>query len=163
MIASIADAKPKYKAVCRIPGCGYFIARGPLDIPVIVGPPGPGLVALAEKMGEHLRTAHPAEHMQLAQSIQFFMGYLTLSVFELEDPRLQQEYQYHRSVFHRVTAHPKITQATSDEVITEKIREMEFDQQDEQELLELFRDFRDLLTEQGNYAPDTSDQKLVRL
>lgn len=151
--------KLKHRAICRIPGCGYFVARPPLDIPTIGGAPSPGLVALAQKLADHLETEHPVEHARLAQSIQLFMGYLLMTMYTLEDPRLTQEYHYTRSVFHRITARYKVT----DEQISERLAHMEFESEDEQELTELIRDFRDFLSEEGRYAPDTSQPPLVKL
>jgi hypothetical protein len=149
----------KHRAICKIPGCGYFISRSPLDIPVIGAPPGPGLIALAEKMGEHLATAHPGESARLGQSIQLFAGYLMLAMFTLEDPRLLQEFHYNRSIFHTITTRYNVT----DEEITKRLELLEFEPEDQKELQELIQDLRDLLTEKGAYSPSTNHESLVKL
>jgi hypothetical protein len=85
----------------------------------------------------------------IAGAIQEYTGFLVVSLFELNDPKLLEMREHIRATIAKVSRRFQI----SDADIQDRVARMELDSQDEEGLNILLRDMRDLLTEQGRYAP----------
>lgn len=138
----------KYRTVCRIPGCGQEFQRSPLDIPII-GAPNDSVVRFVTHLMEHVQIKHPQAMQQISGAIQEYMGFLVLSMFQCQDPRLAEMYEGVRASIHKVSTRLTI----SDDEIRDRIARLGLDPDQEEGLNTLLRDMRDLLTEQGRYAP----------
>jgi hypothetical protein len=98
---------------------------------------------------EHVQKKHPQAMMQISGSIQEFMGFLVVSMFQCEDPKLSQLQERVRASIAKVSRKLTIT----NEEIQDRVARLGLDPDEEEGLQTLLRDMRDLLTEQGNYAP----------
>lgn len=138
----------EYLTKCRVPGCTKEFVSSPLDIPII-GKPNERVVKFVTALMDHLGKKHPEVMMRVSNAIQEYMGFLVVSMFELNDPRLIEMRERIRAEIAVLSRRNNIP----DSMIDGKIAELGFDDTDAEGLRILLRDMRDLLTEQGNYAP----------
>ena len=138
----------KYKTVCRVPGCGQDFVSSPLDIPII-GQPNARVVHFVTKLMEHVQQKHPAIMQQISGALQEYTGFLVLTMFQWQDPQLQKMHESVRASIHKVSTRFTI----SDDEIQDRIARLGLEPEQEEGLNTLLRDMRDLLTEQGRYAP----------
>ena len=146
----------KYITQCRI--CNQQFAKSPLDIPII-GQPNQQVVEFVNALFNHLQQKHPQDTAQIFGGIQEFTGLLVLSKFQYQDPQLRNLGESVRAGIHRFTTKYTLT----DEQITAKVQEaarmLELETEELEGFAALLRDARDLLTEQGRYAPQQPEQK----
>jgi len=156
----VSSPKLEYTRRCRIPGCTTQYVSSPL-VPII-GQPDPRIGKMIQEMAKHLEKHHPEQFEQGAKAVQQYMTFLFLSVFELQDPLLIQLYECIRAPLHQYSTRATIP----DSVIDGKIADLGFEDEDAEGLRTLLRDMRDLLTEQGDYAPQNNqpaDKPLVSI
>lgn len=147
--------KLEYTRRCRVAGCTAQFVSSPL-LPVI-GQPDIRIVKMIAQMSEHLATNHPEKYEQGGRAAMDYVNFLILRTFEFQDPILLGLYENMRASLHRFTARNTIP----DSVIDGKIAELGFEEEDADGLRALLRDMRDLLCEQGRYAPQTEPSPLV--
>lgn len=143
-----AHEGPEYMTRCIVPGCGKEFVSDALDIP-IVGQPNERVVRFITGLMNHVQTKHPAAMVQIAGAMQEYMGFLVVSMFSAEDPAIVQMKESVRATIFRFARRMQITDAD----IQDRIARLELDPDEEEGLNILLRDMRDLLTEQGSYAP----------
>jgi hypothetical protein len=137
----------EYTRRCRVAGCTAHFTSSPL-VPII-GQTDTRVVKMIAQMSEHLATKHPDKWEQGAHAAVDYVNFLILRTFDLQDPVLQSLYESMRASLHRFTTRVTIP----DSVIDGKIADLGFEAEDAEGLRLLLRDMRDLLTEQGSYAP----------
>jgi|SRR5208283_6514 len=140
--------KLEYITKCRVPGCTKEFVSTPLDIPII-GQPNARVVKFIMALGEHVEKKHPQMMQNITGAIQEYTGFLVVSLFEVNDPKLLEMRENIRATIAKVSRRFQI----SDADIQDRVARIELDSEDEEGLNVLLRDMRDLLTEQGRYAP----------
>lgn len=143
-----SQAQPKYTTRCRVPGCSQEFASSPFDIPII-GQPDQRVVKFVTGLMQHVQKKHPQAMQAIAASVQEYMGFMVVSMFECGDPKLTALFEHVRATIQQFSRRFQI----SDAEIQDRIARLELDPDDEEGLTILLRDMRDLLTEQGRYAP----------
>jgi hypothetical protein len=138
----------EYITKCRVPGCNKEFVSTPVDIPII-GQPNARTVKFVTALMEHVQKKHPQMMQNIAGAIQDYTGFLVVSLFEVNDPKLLEMREHIRAIIAKVSRRFQI----SDADIQDRVARMELDSEDEEGLNVLLRDMRDLLTEQGRYAP----------
>ena len=142
-----------YTTRCRVPGCTKTFVSSALDIPII-GQPNAQTVKFVTALIDHVQKKHPQVMMQVSGAIQEYMGFLVTSLFEIEDPRLAEMREQIRAGIAEVSRRNVI----SDADIADRVARLELDPDDEEPLNELLKDMRDVLCEQGRYAPQNGTQ-----
>jgi hypothetical protein len=145
---STTQAEVKYTTLCRIPGCGQRFQKSPLDIPII-GQPDKQVIEFVLALLKHTQSKHPEAAAQIAGMVQQFTGFMALSLFECQDPKLSAMKESVRATLHRMTRKNYI----ADAFIDSKIADLGFDPEDSEGLKLLLTDMRDVLCEEGSYAP----------
>ena len=138
----------EYVTRCRVQGCGKQFLSSPMDIPII-GQPNDRVVKFVTALMEHVQKKHPQHMQQISGAIQEYMGFLIVTMFQCEDPKLAQLQERVRASIFKVSRRLTIT----NEEIQDRVARLGLDPDEEEGLQTLLRDMRDLLTEQGNYAP----------
>jgi hypothetical protein len=149
----MAAARPNpvtYTTQCRV--CGDRL-EAPAFIPVVGGKAiDPALVQFVMKLQKHIYSKHPAHAQQIQAEVMQFTGFATLSAFSVQDPILVTMQESVRYALHKGTRRAWITDAQIDE----RIDALGFARDEEAGLRILLRDMRDLLCEEGAYAPSDS-------
>lgn len=151
--------KLEYITRCRVPGCNKEFVSSPLDIPII-GRPNERVVKFVGALVEHIQKKHPQAMPNISAAVQEFTGFLVISMFEVADPKLQEMTEHVRASLAKLSRRFNI----SNEDIQDRVARMGLDPEEEDGLNTLLRDMRDLLTEQGSYAPkiqQPADKPLV--
>lgn len=158
--AQTGPPRPEYKTRCIVPGCGKAFVSDALDIPII-GQPNERVVKFITALMNHVQAKHPAAMTQISGAIQEYMGFLVVSMFDVEDPSIVQMKESVRATVFRFSRRMQITDAD----IQDRVARLELNPDQEEGLNILLRDMRDLLTEQGSYAPQvpTAQKPLVTL
>jgi hypothetical protein len=138
----------EYITKCRVPGCTKEFVSTPFDIPII-GQPNARVVKFIMALAEHLEKKHPQMIENIDGASKEYTGFLIVSLFEVNDPKLLEMRENIRATIAKVSRRFQI----SDADIQDRVARMELDSEDEEGLNVLLRDMRDLLTEQGGYAP----------
>jgi hypothetical protein len=146
----------KHKTVCRVPGCGQEFLKSPLDIP-IVGQPNRQVVEFVTALAAHVQKKHPDLMNQLAASAQEWMGYLTVALFNIEDPSLLRMREHVRARMQLYTRKTTI----SDAEIQDRVARIGLDSEQEEGVNLLLRDMRDILTESGKYSPQLGEEAKI--
>ena len=144
---------------CKIPGCAKRFVSSALDIPII-GQPNERVVKFVTALMDHLQAKHPDVMTRVSGAIQEYMGFIVVSLFELNDPKLLEMREQIRASLAQVSRRYQISNAD----IQDRVARLELDSDEEEGLNTLLRDMRDLLTEQGSYAPKNgtpADKPLV--
>jgi hypothetical protein len=142
-----------YTTRCRVPGCTKKFVSSALDIPII-GQPGDHLDRFMAAVGKHMQAKHPSIVAEATQLKEVFVGFLISQHLELQDPALIEMRESIRALLFRMSRRNNIP----DSVIDGKIAELGFEEEDAEGLRALLQDLRDLLTEQGRYAPLNGSQ-----
>jgi hypothetical protein len=150
--------KLEYITRCRIPGCKKTFVSDPFGLEII-GKPGDRIVKFVSRLIEHAQTDHPQQWAQISGAIQQYMGFMIVRMFEIQDPQLLGMQEGIRAALHHFTTRLTIT----DEEIQSRVARIGLDPEQEEGVGLLLRDMRDLLTEQGQYAPQLSEKPLVRV
>jgi hypothetical protein len=133
----------KYAVSC--PRCSWKMEAAPF-VPVVGGATDPRLLRYIGKLKEHVEQKHPDVAMQIGA----FSAFLIAAAFKLEDPLLLKMHFDLRYALHRMTRAKLIT----DEEIQDRVSRIEeLDRRQQEAVSFLLRDMRDVLTEQGEYAP----------
>src|ERR1035437_2066050 len=138
----------EYTTRCKMPGCKKVFITDPFE-PPIIGQPNARFLRLADKLSEHLNARHPEMVQRGIGSIIEYGRLLTFSMFESTDPNILETLEPVRAAVQTFTRRYKM----SDEEIQDKVSRLEVDPEDEQGVAMLLADMRDMLTEQGRYAP----------
>ena len=142
-----------YTTRCRVPGCTKTFVSSALDIPII-GQPNAQVVKFVTALMDHVDKKHPQAMVQISGAIQEYMGFLVVSMFECEDPKLLEMREHVRATIAKFSRRFII----SDADIKDRVARLELDPDDEEPLAELLKDMRDVLCEQGRYAPQNGTQ-----
>jgi hypothetical protein len=145
----------KYLTKCRF--CPKEFATSPFDIPIIGQPPNQRLMDYGNALMKHLGKAHPEKVAQLAGALQEFSYILCASHYDLHDPSLLAMRELIRARAHRFTRQNYIT----DETITDRLSKLPIPSDILEPLTALFQDMRDILAEDGRYAPTQQEKPLV--
>ena len=140
--------KMEYTTRCKL--CKKVFITDPFEPPVI-GQPNDRFLRLADKMSEHLNDKHGEMVQRGIGAIIEYGRLLTFSLFESTDPNILATLEPVRAAVHQFSTRYRI----SDEEIQDRVSRLEVDPEDEQGVAMLLMDMRDLLTEQGEYAPKT--------
>jgi len=144
----------EYITKCRVKGCKKRFVSDPFEI-AIIGKPDDKLVKFVSALYEHMAKEHP-DHMQnISGSIQQIMGYMVAASFEIQDPQLLAMQEAIRHQLHKVTRRINVT----DEQIVERVEATGIDDEYNEDVIGLIQDLRDLLTEDGRYAPQAPAEK----
>lgn len=145
----------KHITKCRL--CPQIFQASPMDVPIVGEPPAARIQKFVMALMAHLQKKH-GEHMALiSQGGGEFMGLLALRSFETADPNIQQTIELARARFFVVTR----KNLMPDAMIVEKAVSLGLDPATQQQVVDLMKEMRDVLTEQGKYAtfqqqPETS-------
>lgn len=160
----------KYTTRCRVPGCNtgpnggpQEFTSSPLEIP-IVGHPGDRVTKFVMALMSHLQSKHPEVMKQVSGSIAEFTGWLVVSAFACQDPSLAAVQERVRGGIHRASRRITLTDEQIQQRIAAVIQETGIEEADEvgmwtEGLNTLLQDMRDLLLEQGRYAPQSPTEK----
>lgn len=138
----------EYITKCTAPGCKKEFISSALDIPII-GQPNERVVKFVTALYDHMNSKHPEIMARIAQAIQEYMGFLVVGMFEVSDPKLLEMREHIRAQVAKVSRRFQISNAD----IQDRVARLELDPDEEEGLNTLLQDMRDLLTEQGRYAP----------
>ena len=144
----------EYTTRCKMPGCKKVFITDPFE-PPIIGQPNARFLRLADKLSEHLNDKHPEMVQRGIGAIIEYGRLLTFSMFESTDPNILETLEPVRAAVQTFTRRYKI----SDEEIQDKVSRLEVDPEDEQGVAMLLGDMRDMLTEQGRYAPNSQSEE----
>jgi hypothetical protein len=137
----------KHSATCR--ACAKFIEFPMLDVPII-GEPNAKAKAVLTKMGSHILTGHHDQFQAGLQLVQDFQGFLILSMFETTDPTLQTRAETVRAGMQAFTRKYTLSDAQLQETV---VKLDAAGQLTADNVLAVMRELRDVLSEQGSYAP----------
>jgi hypothetical protein len=138
----------EYVTRCRVPGCSKTFVSDPFDVPII-GQPTDRLDRFVRAMESHLKERHPQQLTAIDGSAAQFKILLIASSFEIRDPLLISMGNMLRWSLAQFTRTRNITDAE----ITDRAARLELEPEQQEGIETLLRDMRDLLTEQGSYAP----------
>lgn len=138
----------EYITRCRVPGCGKQFLSDPFA-PPIIGQPNKRVEQFTAALISHLDKKHPQVMMMGAAALQEYMRLLVFSQFQCEDPNLIATLEPIRASVAKFTRRVILT----DKEIAAKVATLELESEDEEGIGALLRDMRDLLQEQGRYAP----------
>jgi hypothetical protein len=150
-------ATPMYRTVCK--HCGVTM-QVPAFTPMIGADVNPEVIQFVLKLQKHMLKAHPVTAQQMQGSIAQFTGFACVANFGIQDPILIGMQEAVRAALHRFTRRAFIT----DEQIRERLEELRFGVEnssgmltlDASGLFKLLKEFRDILCEEGAYAPSSS-------
>ena len=152
------SATGRYQAKCRI--CGKVVAEFPvLEIPVI-GHPNEKAQKVLTILGTHIATRHHEQFVAGGQLVADFQAFLVMSQFETQDPTIGARAETIRAGLQALTRKYML----SDQHIEQAIVALDSQNQLNTETVgALIRQLRDVLTEQGQYAPklETPQSTLV--
>jgi hypothetical protein len=140
--------------LCRVRGCGWTHTAPPLSIPII-GQPNQQVVEYVTKLIQHVQEKHPPLGNRTLASTQEFMGYLFTDYFKVNDPSVIQMREVIRAQLHKATRKNSITDAE----IKDRLSRLPIDGELFEKLEGLLQDMRDVLLEEGRYAPQLPEQK----
>jgi hypothetical protein len=141
-----------YTTTCRI--CGDRLQTSAF-VPLVGGKQiDPALVQFVVKLQKHVQQKHPEHAQHVHAEVMQFTGYATLSAFNVQDPVLVGMQEAVRFALHRGTRRAWITDAQIDDRI--RALDLALARDEEAGLRILLRDMRDLLCEEGAYAPSDS-------
>jgi hypothetical protein len=143
----------EYTTRCKMPGCKKVFITDPFE-PPIIGQPNDRFLRLADKLSAHLQDKHPEMVQRGIGAIIEYGRLLTFSMFQCEDPNILETLEPVRAAVQKFTRRYGI----SDAEIQDKVSRLEVDPEDEQGVAMLLSDMRDLLTEQGRYAPESQTE-----
>jgi hypothetical protein len=152
----MAAPELKYRTRCLVPGCGQGFAKSPLDVPII-GQPNQQVVEFVSALMRHIQQKHPELMAHISGTVQEVMGFLCVALFQIEDPALINIQERVRSQLHRVTRSK--ASIISDAQITDRLSRLPIDADLMEPLQGLLQDMRDVLLEEGRYAPQLPEQK----
>jgi hypothetical protein len=152
----MSNPRMEYKTRCRVPGCKKTFVSDPFDVPII-GQPGERIVKFVSALYEHVAKNHPDRIQQINGAVQQYLGFMAVSLFELEDPQLLAMREAIRASLHMFTRRMVITDAE----IADRVARLELDPDKEEDTQMLLRDMRDLLTDSGRYAPKIEDKPAI--
>ncbi len=144
---------PKHITTCRI--CRQEFAASAF-VPILNGGVDPRIQQFGTALSQHLLQKHSGE----------LSAFLIVTCFNLSDPILVQLFEPLRWAVQQNTRRANAT----DEQLAERTAKLKLDadteEHDRQEVLAMFRDLRDYLTEQGVYGlkpaqPDSPVSQLV--
>jgi len=150
----------RYGTTCKL--CGHEF-DAPAFTPTINNKPDPRIEKFGRMLFTHIADKHPQQMQGIAMILQSFTGFLGAQFFNCPDPVILDMQEDFRSQLHQRTRlnnvddqqiRDRLTALTTDEenpLPLEFIAPLEF----------MFRDFRDMLTEAGRYAPDKRQKPLV--
>jgi len=138
MTASI----PKLISTCKL--CKQTFTASAFDVEII-GQPNARLFSFMNGLTEHLRKRHP----ETTAAIGMFSACIAAQQFELTDPNLLAMREKLRHQLHRMTRRTYL----SDADIMERVSRLDFTDSQKDGLAYLLRDMRDVLCEEGGYAP----------
>jgi hypothetical protein len=143
-----APTQVMYIAKCRF--CGMTPPPMPPFVPLVGGQIDPKIIAFVQALQKHVEKKHPVEFAKMGQTIMQFTGYAAVSAFEIQDPVISGMQEAVRAALHKFTRRMWIT----DEEIQDRVARLELETADlDAGVSLLLRDMRDLLTEEGAYAP----------
>lgn len=143
----------KYITKCLI--CGHEFQASAFDIPII-GQPSERLITFAQALMKHLGK-HAEQMGAFAGALQECSYLLCVRHFEMQDPQLLRMAEYVRARAHRFTRKNEITNATIDD----RLAQLPIPLDIIEPLTALFQDMRDILSEEGKYAPKPPEKPLV--
>ncbi len=145
----MATPAPMYRTVCKI--CGVTLQQAPF-VPMVGSNINPDIIQFVLKLQKHLETKHKEQATHIGNNLMQFTGFSTVSHFGIQDPILIGMQEAVRAALHRSTRKAFITDAQ----IQDRIARMGFNEEDAAGLLTLMREMRDILCEEGAYAPSSS-------
>jgi hypothetical protein len=143
----------KYITKCRV--CPKEFSTSPFDIPII-GQPNQKVITYVTALMKHLQS-HPEQMAGFAAALQEFSGLLCVSNFDMQDPQLIAMAERIRARTHRFTRRNII----SDAMISDRLSQLPIPADILEPLTGLFQDMRDVLLEEGRYAPKLPETTLV--
>lgn len=156
MASPQANAAIQYTTKCRVPGCGQELQSPPL-VPIVGGKPNQDVIDFVLRLYKHLEKKHPEQFNQLNASVQQWMGFSAIALFHIQDPVLVMIQESVRAAIHRFTTKSYIT----DLEIQDRVAALGFTENEAEGLNTLLRDMRDILCEEGAYAPGPPVQKSI--
>jgi hypothetical protein len=144
----------KYKASCRI--CGKTVTEFPiLNIPII-GEPDAKATQVMTIMGRHIAIHHGEQFGAGLQLSKDFQAFLILSQFECNDPSVQARAEAIRAGMQALTR--KFT--ISDQQLRDGIVALDSEGQlNAETVIQFIKEIRDVLIEQGQYAPQIEQKQ----
>jgi hypothetical protein len=152
-----APTELRYTARCRF--CGMQPPAVAPFVSVIGQAYDPRLVDFVMSLQSHLEKKHGDEFKKMQSSILLFTGFSAVRAFEVQDPLLVTMQEQVRAQLHRGTRRAYIT----DEEIHDRIVALGFTGEEAEGLNQLLQDMRNLLCEEGPYAPAAGTKTLVTL
>jgi hypothetical protein len=108
---------------------------------------------LVGALAKHLEKKHPERLAPVAPLSAAYQGFLVLNNFDTQDPQLIQSREHLRAMLHNQTRKNFVPNAKILEPFAPILEREHLTTDDRNLLLELLENFRDFLTEQGEYAP----------
>ena len=138
----------KYQAKCR--ECGKLVVEFPiLDIPII-GQPDEKAKKVMSAMATHIGTKHPEKLAAGMALVQDFQAFLILSQFETGDPSITARFETIRAGMQALTRKYTLSDGQIQTLLVELESANQFNVAT---VAQAMRKLRDVLTEQGEYAP----------
>jgi hypothetical protein len=111
---------------------------------------------LVGALAKHLEKKHPERIAPILPMLAVYQGFLVLNNFDTQDPQLIQSRENLRSMLHSQTRKNFVPDDKLLEPFAPLLNERDFlDAKGKQLFIDLLRNFRDFLTEQGHYGPQT--------
>ena len=140
-------AQVMYISRCRF--CGMLAPPLPPFVPVLNGGIDPKLIQYIGDLQKHVEKKHPEQFAAMRQTILQITGYVSVAAFEVQDPLIRTLQESVRAGLHKFTRRVFITDAE----IQDRAARLALEPDEQEGLVMLLRDMRDLLTEEGAYAP----------
>jgi hypothetical protein len=147
---------PMYRTVCKL--CGVTLQQAPF-VPMVGSNVNPEIIQFVLKLQKHLEKNHKEQAQFIGGSLMQFTGFATVNHFKIQDPILVEMQEAVRAALHRFTRKAFITDAQ----IQDRVAQLGFNEEDAAGLYKLMREMRDILCEEGAYAPSSlpAQQPLV--
>jgi hypothetical protein len=138
----------EYTTRCKVRGCTKTFISAPFEVP-IVGQPQERIGKFVAALMNHMDSKHPEQMAKMKGSIEQYVGFVLGVAFEIEDPQLLQMREDVRAALHRFTRREFITDAD----ILDRVARIGLNPEEQEGVYTLLRDMRDILCEEGRYAP----------
>jgi hypothetical protein len=150
-----AQPQVMYLTKCRF--CGMQPPPMPPFVPILNGGIDPKMIAYIGELQKHIEKKHPEQFVAMRQTILQITGWTAVSAFEVQDPLIRTLQEAVRAALHKFTRRLFITDAE----IQDRAARLGLDAEQQEGLVMLLRDMRDLLTEEGAYAPQQATPKTL--
>ena len=155
-MSAIPITQPKYTTKCLVPDCTKEFTSSPFDV-AILGKPDAKVQKFGEALMKHLQERHPEVIRSFTGRLSEFSTLALASMYDCQDPVIQKMANQIRWSIQKFTQRAKITDADIDD----RLSRLGVSPDLHEQLRGLLQDMRDVLLEEGKYAPEMPEQSRI--